>query len=134
MLADFFTKPLQERSFRFFRNISMGYTSIIDVVTENPKIKEHVEISNKHEIYNKNIILTMYRNDVRTQYRIVNGKSNDKKEKEIKVSFVDNERPIKNKRVVKATYTLTKIKRTVKPTYAQISRKGMNNMSNKLIN
>ena len=59
----------------------MGYTSIIDVVAENPKIKERVAISNKHEIYNKNIISIMYRNEVRTQSRIVNGKSNDKKEK-----------------------------------------------------
>ena len=76
----------------------------------------------------------MYRNEVRTQSRIVNCKSNDKKEKEIKVRFVDNEPPIKNKRVIKPTYTLTNFKRTVEPTYAQIARKGMNNMSNKLIN
>ena len=43
MLADFFTKPIQGELFRFFRNILMGYVSIIDVINVNDELKERVE-------------------------------------------------------------------------------------------
>ena len=50
MLEDFFTKPLQGALFRFFRDIIMGYTSITDILDEQPKIKERVENWRKYKI------------------------------------------------------------------------------------
>ena len=43
MLADFFTKPLQGRMYRLFRNILMGHTSLQTLIELIP-IKEHVEV------------------------------------------------------------------------------------------
>ena len=43
MLADFFTKALQGELFRFFRSIIMGHTSIFDLISEDPRIKERIE-------------------------------------------------------------------------------------------
>ena len=48
MLADFFTKPIQGELFRFFRNILMGYVSIIDVINVNDELKERVEKWSKY--------------------------------------------------------------------------------------
>ena len=49
MLADFFTKPLQGELFRFFRSIILGHTSIIDVISVNPEMKERVGKWKKYE-------------------------------------------------------------------------------------
>ena len=43
MLADFFTKPIQGELFRFFRNIIMGYVSVVDIIGVNNELKERVE-------------------------------------------------------------------------------------------
>ena len=43
MLADYFTKPLQGRMFKLFRNIIMGYLPILSIVERIP-IKERVDI------------------------------------------------------------------------------------------
>ena len=48
MLADYFTKPLQGRMFRLFRNISMGHTSLKTLI-ELILIKERVEIEKMKE-------------------------------------------------------------------------------------
>ena len=43
MLADFFSKPIQGELFRFFRNIIMGYISVVDIIGVNNELKERVE-------------------------------------------------------------------------------------------
>ena len=42
MLADFFTKPLPGELYRFFRNIVMGYVSIVDLISGLSENKERV--------------------------------------------------------------------------------------------
>ena len=42
MVADFFTNPLQGELYRFFRNIVMGYVSIVDVISGLVENKERV--------------------------------------------------------------------------------------------
>lgn len=45
MLADYFTKPLQEKLFRRFREVIMGYKHIKDILLYSTfPLKEHVEI------------------------------------------------------------------------------------------
>ena len=48
MLADYFTKPLQGRMFRLFRNILMGHTSLKTLI-ELISVKERVEIEKMKE-------------------------------------------------------------------------------------
>ena len=56
MLADFFTKPLQGELYRFFRNIVMGYVSIVDLISGLSENKERVgKYNNKWEKYNKEV-------------------------------------------------------------------------------
>ena len=47
MLAYFFTKPLQGKLFRFFRNVVMDYVPIQDVIFDDIKMKENVGNQNK---------------------------------------------------------------------------------------
>ena len=50
MLADFFTKPLQGNSFRFFRDILMGYIFIEEIITNDIERKERVGFSVENPI------------------------------------------------------------------------------------
>ena len=50
MIADFFTKPLQDRMFNLFQDLVMGYRPLQDVLIEIP-MKEHV---GNNKIVNKN--------------------------------------------------------------------------------
>ena len=45
MIADYFTKPLQGRLFKMFRNVIMGYLPISSIIEQIP-IKERVDIRN----------------------------------------------------------------------------------------
>ena len=54
MLADYFTKPLQGRIFRAFRQVIMGYKSISWLKTELSLNKERVEKTNKLNLYREN--------------------------------------------------------------------------------
>ena len=50
MLADFFTKPLQRNLFHFFRNILMGYVSIVKIIKDGIEMKERVGFSVENPI------------------------------------------------------------------------------------
>ena len=75
MLADFFTKPLQGELFRFFRNIIMGYTSIMEILDDHTEIKERVE---KWKNYGYKMISSIdRRTDLNTVCTIAESKSNE---------------------------------------------------------
>ena len=91
MVADFFTKPLQGRMFKIFRDIVMGYRPIKDVINEIP-IKERVENTNKNRNVkgNKYDMLEISKDDTRVSALAklsTTNKTNDKK----KVKSVDQE-------------------------------------------
>ena len=50
MLADFFTKPLQDTLFRFFRNILMGYVSIKEIIKDDIEMKKRLGFSIENPI------------------------------------------------------------------------------------
>ena len=51
MLADFFTKPLQGKAFKVYRDVLMGYAHLDTLNSLTPSsIKERVEISDENKI------------------------------------------------------------------------------------
>ena len=50
MLADFFTKPLQGNLFWFFRDILMGYVSIVEIIKDDIEMKERIGFSVENPI------------------------------------------------------------------------------------
>ena len=60
MLADFFTKPLQGKLFRKFRDMIMGFVNIPSQFFEISKMKEHVE-NRKNQIGKSKVIYENYR-------------------------------------------------------------------------
>ena len=56
MLADYFTKPLQERLFNFFRNIIMGYQDITTLSElKISKFEERVENNISSQANSENV-------------------------------------------------------------------------------
>ena len=68
MAADFFTKPLQGRMFKIFRDVVMGYRPVKDVISEIP-IKERVGNVNKTRNVraDSNKVIGISEHDVRAQ-------------------------------------------------------------------
>ena len=68
MVADFFTKPLQGRMFKFFRDVVMGYKTMEEILFDI-SIKERVEDKNKNRIVSENSkqVIEKSRCDVRAR-------------------------------------------------------------------
>ena len=80
MLADFFSKPLQGKLFRKFRDLIMGYVNIPETFFDITQIKEHVEKPRNYEIKNNRTYIEAKNGERQKKFEISKRNENSKKE------------------------------------------------------